>query len=216
MIHKTYTVKPEPKTSTKNTPKLFGLVLSGGASSRMGTDKGLVNYHGVPQQEYLYQLLKEVCEDVFLSIQEKQLTKTPRGFKTIQDQNICKGPFNGIFSAHEAHTDAAWLVLACDLPFINLEVLQQLVHERDTKKCATSFANPVTSEPEPLVCIWEPNGLVKALTFLEDTKNHSPKRFLMGADIKLVHPKDKDVLFNANSPSDYDFAKKKLEGQERG
>lgn len=209
-------MKQEPKTPTTNPSKLFGLVLSGGASSRMGKDKGLVNYHGVPQREYLYQLLKEVCDDVFLSIQEKQLDETPEGFKTIVDKDVHKGPFNGILSAHEAHKDVAWLVLACDLPFIDLEALQQLIQKRNPEKCATSFANSVTGEPEPLVCIWEANGLDKALEFLTNTNNRSPKKFLMDADIELVYPKDAQVLFNANSPADYNFVKKKLEEQERG
>jgi len=54
------------------------------------------------------------------------------------------------------------------------------------------------------------------LVFLENTNNRSPKRFLMDADIKLVHSKDAQVLFNANSPSDHDVVKKKLEERERG
>ena len=209
-------MKPEPKTPATNTSKLFGLVLSGGASSRMGEDKGLLNYHGAPQREHLYQLLKKVCDDVFLSVQEKQLDEVPLGIKTIVDQNKYKGPFNGILSAHEAYKDVAWLVLACDLPFIDLEVLQELIEQRNPEKSATSFANSETGEPEPLVCIWESKGLDKALVFLENTNNRSPKRFLMDTDIKLVHSKDAQVLFNANSPSDHDVVKKKLEERERG
>ena len=34
-----------------------GLVLSGGQSSRMGTDKALIDYHGIPQYAYVYDLL---------------------------------------------------------------------------------------------------------------------------------------------------------------
>jgi len=209
-------VKQEPKIPTKTPSKLFGLVLSGGTSSRMGKDKGLVNYHGIPQREYLYQLLKEVCDDVFLSIQKKQLDELPEGFNTIMDKDVHKGPFNGILSAHAAHKNVAWLVLACDLPFIDLETLQHLIAQRNPKKCATALVNTTTKEPEPLVCIWEANGLDKALEFLTNTNNSSPKKFLMDANIVLVYPKDVQVLFNANSPSDYDLVKKKLEEQERG
>ena len=209
-------MKQEPKIPTKTPSKLFGLVLSGGTSSRMGKDKGLVNYHGIPQREYLYQLLKEVCDDVFLSIQKKQLDELPEGFNTIVDKDVHKGPFNGILSAHAAHKNVAWLVLACDLPFIDLKTLQHLIEQRSPKKCATAFTNTKTGEPEPLVCIWEANGLDKALAFLKNTNNRSPKKFLIDADIEQVRPKYKQVLFNANSPSDYDLVKKKLEEQERG
>ncbi len=208
-------MNPKPKTSAAHLPKIFGLVLSGGASSRMGEDKGLVNYHGIPQREHLYQLLKEVCDDVFLSIQEKQLDEIPEGVKTIVDQDKFKGPFNGILSAHKAKKNIAWLVLACDLPFMDVIALRQLIQHRNPKKLATAFANPETGEPEPLACIWEANGLVEALGFSKDSNNKSPKKFLKNADIVLIHPKNKRVLFNANLPSDYDFVKKKLAEQER-
>ncbi|WP_437395458.1 NTP transferase domain-containing protein [Flagellimonas lutimaris] len=214
-MHKTNLVKPELKTPTKNQSKLFGLVLSGGASTRMGKDKGLVDYHGLPQREYLYQLLKGVCDDVFLSVQEKQLDEILRGFKTIVDQDKFKGPFNGILSAHEVYKDVAWLVLACDLPFMNSDALQHLIEQRNPEKYATAFVNQEMGQPEPLACIWETNGLEKASEFLKDSNNRSPKIFLMNTDIELVQPKDGQVLFNANSLSDYDFVKKKLEGQER-
>ena len=45
----------------------LGLVLAGGLSTRMGTDKGLINYHGTPQREYLFELLSKVCHRVFTS-----------------------------------------------------------------------------------------------------------------------------------------------------
>ncbi len=207
-------MKPKPNTQIVNQSELFGLILSGGASSRMRQDKGTIDYHGVPQREYLYRLLKEVCDDVFLSIQEKQLDEIPKRVKTIVDQDKFKGPFNGILSAHAVHKNMAWLVLACDLPFMDSDVLRQLIEQRNPKKCATAFANPKTGDPEPLACIYEPDGLEKALEFLNDSNYPSPKKFLMNIDISLIHPKDELVLFNANSPSDYDFVKKKLAERE--
>ncbi|MCR9228584.1 MAG: NTP transferase domain-containing protein, partial [Flavobacteriaceae bacterium] len=201
----------EDTTATTNYPtQLFGLVLSGGESSRMGKDKGLINYHGAPQREHLYQLLKEICDDIFLSIRWEQLSEVPHRLKTVVDQDKYKGPFNGIMSAFETRSNVGWLVLACDLPLMNLDTLRQLVQERNPGKVATAFANPGTGEPEPLACIWEAKGLEKALDFLKDSDYQSPKKFLMNADVALVHPKDEQVLFNANSLPDHDFVKNKL------
>ena len=210
-------MNPEHSTKIANhASQLFGLVLSGGKSSRMGKDKGLVNYHGTPQREYLYFLLKKVCDSVFLSIRQEQLPETPTSFKTVVDQDKYNGPFNGIMSAFDAHPNVGWLVIACDLPFMDLPSLQQLIGKRNPEKSATAFKNPDTGNPEPLCCIWEPNGLEEAMSFLKDSDYPSPKKFLMDAEILLVQPKNEQALFNANSLSDYDFVKSKLKEQERG
>ena len=107
--------------------KLYGLVLSGGKSTRMGTDKGLIEYHGVPQREYLYNLLSQVCENTFISLREEQKAEVPETMKTIVDLNEFRGPYNGLLSAHKKYPDAAWLVLACDLPLMDLDALKELI-----------------------------------------------------------------------------------------
>ena len=106
---------------SKEIPQLYGLVLAGGKSTRMGSDKGLIQYHDRPQQEYLYHLLEQVCSKVYLSIRNEQQASVSNEFNVIADQNEYHGPFNGILSAHKAHPNVAWLVLACDLPLLDLE-----------------------------------------------------------------------------------------------
>ena len=68
-----------------STNKLFGLILSGGRSTRMGNDKGLISYHGLPQREYLYQLAANFCEDTFLSIRAEQEKEIGAEFNFIID-----------------------------------------------------------------------------------------------------------------------------------
>lgn len=191
---------------------LYGLVLSGGKSERMGKDKGLIKYHKVPQREHLYRLLDQLCEMTFLSVRPSQYSNIPKGARAIVDQNRYNGPFNGIMSAHNTHKNAAWLVLACDLPFMDLATLQQLINVRDQKKSATAFLGPKTEKPEPLACIWEPGGLEKAVHFLKKAEQSGPRKFLMDSEITLVTPKNEQALFNANTDLDYTYAKDMLRG----
>jgi molybdopterin-guanine dinucleotide biosynthesis protein A len=193
-----------------STPQLYGLVLAGGKSTRMGSDKGLLTYHDVPQQEYLYQLLGELCDDVFLSIRDEQTNTIPAGFKTIIDQNEYRGPFNGILSAHKAYPDVAWLVLACDLPLIDLETLKHLVENRNPKQGATSFATKESKLPEPLITIWEPSGLQEAIQHMQTAESSCPRKFLINSDTKLVFPERDEALYNANYIEDYKYAKSKI------
>ncbi|SFC28171.1 molybdopterin-guanine dinucleotide biosynthesis protein A [Flagellimonas taeanensis] len=192
-------------------PIVYGLVLAGGKSTRMGADKGWLTYHKVPQQEYLYTLLGEVCDQVYLSVRKEQQQDIPEGFKTIVDNDEHRGPFNGILSAHTQHPDVAWLVLACDLPLIDKNALRQLMDNRDPNKKATSFGTCETGLPEPLVAIWEPTGLEEAKAYLKTAESSCPRKFLIHSDIALVHPEKDEVLYNANSLEEYEFAKSKLQ-----
>mgnify|MGYP003663480574 FL=1 len=190
--------------------KLYGLVLSGGKSTRMGTDKGLIEYHGIPQREYLYNLLSQVCENTFISLREEQEDELPTAMKTIVDLNEFKGPYNGLLSAHKKYPEVAWLVLACDLPLMDLDALKELISQRDSVKEATAFALKENPLPEPLCAIWEPHALQQSITYLESGNGTCPRKYLINHDTKLVFPKYENVLLNANSEEDYKEALEKL------
>jgi molybdopterin-guanine dinucleotide biosynthesis protein A len=190
--------------------KLYGLVLSGGKSTRMGEDKGLITYHNLPQREHLYHLLNEVCDKTFLSIRQNQESEIANSFKTIIDNNEFRGPYNGLLSAHKAHPEAAWLVLACDLPLMDKKALQELIAARNSDKIASAFADLDNPLPEPLCAIWEPEALQQSVAYLEAGNGSCPRKFLINAEVNLVFPKHKEVLLNANSRTEYEEALLKI------
>lgn len=190
--------------------KLYGLVLSGGKSTRMGSDKGVIKYHGVPQREYLYKILNEVCDKTFMSIRSEQHDDIPNEIEVIKDTDKYRGPYNGILSAHEKYPDASWLVLACDLPLMDEKSLKQLISNRNSAKTATAFATKESGLPEPLAAIWEANGLQASIKHLNNGTSTCPRKFLINTDIKIVYPDNEDVLINANSKEDYQDAISKI------
>lgn len=183
--------------------KLFGLVLSGGKSTRMGYDKGTIDYHGIPQREYMYRLLQEVCDRTFLSLRKDQDNESVAGFERIIDGDRFQGPFNGIFSAHLKYPDVAWLVVACDLPLLDAVALKALVQARDQEKYATAYSAEPGARPEPLCAIWEPGGLKEAMACLVAGTIKGPLKFLIDADIKMVVASDDRLLTNANTREDH-------------
>ena len=68
----------------------------------------------------------------FVSVRANQTADPARAQRPmIVDSVAGEGPIVGIRSALAAHPDVAWLVLACDLPFLSDAALSQLVRERD-------------------------------------------------------------------------------------
>jgi molybdopterin-guanine dinucleotide biosynthesis protein A len=189
---------------------IYGLVLSGGKSTRMGTDKGKLKYHGIPHRNYLYDLLSIKCERTFLSIRKSQQQEIDKEIDIIIDNDQYRGPFNGILSAHNSFPEVSWFVIACDLPFLDKETIQLLIKKRNPNKMATVYATNKSKLPEPLCAIWEPEGLIKAKEWLVNAQSSCPRKFLMNSDIELVFPENDDVLFNANSKTDYQQALTKL------
>jgi len=186
---------------------LNGLVLIGGKSKRMGTDKAMLNYHGVTQVEHNYTLLKSYCEDVFVSVREKRHNLN---LPQITDKYLDIGPMGGILSAMRENPDAAWLVLACDLPFVTRETLEYLIEHRNPFKNATAFASAEDSFPEPLCAIYEPKSVLALMWFLS-LGYHCPRKVLINSRVEILELINEYWLINANSPGEFDLVKAELQ-----
>lgn len=189
---------------------LYGLVLMGGRSHRMGTNKAELVYHDQAQYLHLYKLVDTFCKNTFLSLNDSKSIYKNKNIKVILDRNRYTGPYNGIMSAHEAHPEAAWLVVACDLPFLGENELKTLLQGRNPNKPATALTAKATGIPEPLICIWEPHGLLSAKKYIENVGDNSPKNFLIHLGAERVVAENEECLFNANTMADYEYAKRRM------
>jgi molybdopterin-guanine dinucleotide biosynthesis protein A len=189
-------------TKIKN---LYGLILAGGFSRRMGQDKALMNYHGKPQIEYVQNLLEISCEKVFLSKRNNQ--PTYKNITPIDDGSefLNIGPLGGILSAMKAYPNVSWLVMACDLPFVSSETLEVLIKSRDHQKIATAFKSTHDSLPEPLCAIWEGQAYSSILEFLEKGI-HCPRKVLIKSDSYLIDQSNPRWLDNINDLKEFEEA----------
>lgn len=182
---------------------LFGLVLAGGASTRMQRDKAALEYHGQSQLHWTFHLLSHVCAATFVSVRPDQREEPTRaGLPQIVDRLPGIGPLAGITAALQAHPKAAWLVVACDLPFLNESTLRYLVEHRDTHKLATSFRSSHNGLPEPLCAIWEPVAREPVLAFVAAGKQ-CPRKFLINADALLLDLPEARALDNVNTAEEF-------------
>jgi len=184
---------------------LYGLVLDGGRSTRMGKDKGSLEYYGKPHHLYLAELLSEKCDGVFISRRSEQVTTGELyGFKEIPDSFTGMGPLGGILSAQKEYPQAAFLVLACDLPFVNKQILNKLLEQRNPFKFATVFKSADNKLPEPLCAVYEPKFYGRALKFVSQGFT-CPRKVLLNSKTELLDQGDFNVLYNANSPEDLEY-----------
>ena len=190
-------------------PVLRGLVLAGGRSERMQADKGALHYHGLDQRQHTAALLTEFCPDVRVSVRADQAAALPAGLTALPDTFLGLGPLGGILSAFQADPNAAWLVLACDLPFLTRETLEYLVTNRQPARMATTFKSPWDAFPEPLVSIWEPRGYGQLLRFLSQGYS-CPRKALINSDIELLSSPRPEELRNVNTPEERVAAEQEL------
>jgi molybdopterin-guanine dinucleotide biosynthesis protein A len=180
---------------------LNGLVLAGGKSTRMGEDKALLQWHGKEQMYYLADLLKQLCDEVFISCRVEQANCIDKSYKIVPDEVENAGPLAAIVSALHENKNCAWLVVACDLPLLDAKTIDCLIQQRDITMIATTFQSPYDNLPEPLITIWEPTALPLLETALSE-KRYSPQRVLMNSKIKMIHATDPDTLLNVNTVDD--------------
>jgi len=193
----------------KAKPILNGLVLAGGKSQRMGFDKGAVNWFGKEQRYYMADLLKPLCNEVFISCREEQKHEINVDYNVLPDTFTGLGPYGAILSAFREQPDSAWLVIACDLPLLDSEAIQFLVDHRDVSKIATAFNSPQNEFPEPLITIWEPKSYPALLSFLSQGYS-CPRKVLINSDVHLLQAPNADVLTNVNTPEDLEKVKRTI------
>ena len=192
-------------------PAVKGLVLAGGKSVRMGHDKGEIKYHGKIQRAYAADLLKGFCDEVYISCRPDQVEALSEGedHELLPDSVSGLGPYGAIMSAFREDPNAAWLVIACDLPLVDRTSIEFLLSKRSTKHIATAFHNETTGFPDPLFTLWEPKAYPRILHFLS-LGYSCPRKVLINSDTQVLQTPDQNVLSNVNTPEDLEDIRKSI------
>lgn len=185
------------------TAPLFGLVLAGGRSTRMGRDKAALPFDGRAQLERAFGLVEPLVARCFVSVRADQQQDPLRArFPRIVDAPAAaEGPAVGIHSAQLAHPQCAWLVVACDLPLLDAPTLQHLIARRDPARDATAFRSSRDGTPEPLCAIWEPASAAALAGALAAGRN-CPRKLLLNSDVLLLDQPFARRLDNVNTPAE--------------
>ena len=181
---------------------LYGLVLAGGRSRRMGHDKALLDREGQSQLHYVFSLLQEVTEQTFVATRLDQANDPERKrYPNIVDRYDDMGPVAGILSALETHSQVDWLVVACDLPNLDRQTLDFLIEHRSSDKPFTAYRSSYDGLPEPLCAIYPSGSEVRIGAFVDDGIV-CPRKILIRAASELLDQPNPNALDNVNTPDD--------------
>lgn len=203
-------------TDTEPAP-IFGLVLAGGESRRMGRDKAALTYGGQTQLERAIALIGPFVERSFVSVRAggtQPESAARAGAEAIPDgaEVAGIGPLGGILSALRTHPQTAWLVLAVDLPLLDAATLEHLIAHRDPTRLATAYRSSRDGLPEPLCAIYEPHAEPILAEFHAGRGIRCPRKILINSDAHLLDLPNPGALDNVNHPDEYARAAARLAG----
>ncbi len=182
---------------------ITGILLAGGQSSRMGTNKALVRLHGKPLIEYGLEVLREVTPEVILSTGRNPFHYG--NLPVVQDVHPGCGPAGGIFSALQYSKTSLNLVLGCDMPFIPACLLRLLIEEARRHPADITLPADGDGNVQPLCGLYRR----ELLPFLEESillGKLKLKRIVTEVNARVIplgqaHPCFRSHIFlNMNSP----------------
>lgn len=101
-----------------------GIILSGGQSSRMGSDKGFVLFKGKPLIEHALKLIRPLCREILISANHEDYRVY--GYPVINDTVQSIGPLGGISSCLPLASFQNVFITGCDIPEISDDILQEM------------------------------------------------------------------------------------------
>ena len=164
---------------------MLGVVLCGGQSTRMGSDKGLLKLHANTWAQTAIDKLNNFQLSVVISVNKNQYEGYSSIFSTgllvaDNDSLQMKGPLCGVLSVHLKYPAEDILILACDMPLMEIDLIKELLVQYKEQPNCDAIIYTHDGEPEPLLGIYKAKGLAAVYELYETNQlpRHSMKYML--------------------------------------
>lgn len=181
--------------------QITAIILAGGKSKRMGTDKTFLELDGVPLLQRMISLLQPLCETLIISSNNPRHEKY--GYNVIADEIKNCGPIGGIYSSiNKSNTDLNF-VISVDAAFIEKDFVEFLISKKGDYDAVVPYSE---KGKEPLIALYNKSCLPFMKEKLE-TGDYKMHTFLSTVNTKWIdaqswvekYPK---LFHNLNRPED--------------
>ncbi|MCK4850113.1 MAG: molybdenum cofactor guanylyltransferase [Phycisphaerae bacterium] len=202
MLEKLPILKKYLREKWLSTP-VFGCVLIGGDSSRMGSAKHLLTKDGQTMLVRTIECLEQVVGSNVVICGAGKVPESLARFKRLPDVPDAQGPMSGVLAGMRWRPRASWLVAACDLPELSPAALEWLLSTRAPGIWASLPSLDGSQYVEPLLAHYD----FRARPLLEQLAaqgNFRPGRIASHPKVRIfpVPPHLQAAWRNANSPRD--------------
>jgi len=176
---------------------ITGIILSGGKSSRMGTDKGFLLFNGKSFMQHSIDALKPFVDEIIIISNNTDYDVF--GLKRIEDAIENAGPLAGIYSGLKQFKTDYNLVLSCDIPLINATILEKLIDAIDNDSEIIQIESQ--GKTMPLIAIYKKQCVTLFLKLLNEGERRL-QYAVNQCNVKNVVLHDEETYFaqNINTP----------------
>ncbi|WML41706.1 molybdenum cofactor guanylyltransferase [Neobacillus sp. OS1-2] len=192
--------------------KAAAIILAGGKSSRMGTNKALLKINEKTNIERIADALKLLFDDIILVTNDSEQYEF-LGLRMVADHFPGMGPLAGVHAGLLASDYDVNFIVACDMPFVSTELAEALVHNCGHYDAVIPVIN---GKQHPLFAVFQKKTVEEVAASIEAGRLRM-KHLLDQLNVLYVtetelqtysHLDIERVFFNMNHPNEYEEAKK--------
>lgn len=175
---------------------ITGIVIAGGKSSRMGTNKALIKYNGKMLIEHTISIIQPLVTKIIISSNVSILKSK---YQNIADTIIGIGPIGGLYSSMLESDTELNLIIPCDVPHVKTELYQQLIE--NSHNVDAVIPRLPNGKLEPLVASYNKS----ILPIIEHSINNGDYKLinlLSRLNVKYIDVVDEEQFKNINTPND--------------
>ena len=176
-------------------------IQAGGNSSRMGKDKALILFNGIPLIQHVFNRISPIADEIIVT------TNNPDAYsfldaRLVRDLRLGRGALGGLYTALSSAKHDLVAVVACDMPFASLQIFRLarkllLTHEADAVVPKTEYGY------EPLHALYRRDACLTPIKNALDADKWKMISWFEQVEIHALKVENDGIFQNLNTPQDF-------------